>query len=131
MSQLILNECILSYVPKSCDLDPIHSKPLIECLYSIFTSLTDLFNSFLASGILPQFFKSALVTPILKKSCFDHNDKDNYRPVHALLLRCWKILSYPKFLPTTTHTILATLIVLVTALKQLFRKLFMICPFLL
>ena len=63
---------------------PIPSKLLIECLDSILPSLTDLFNSSLASGIFPQCFKSALVTPIIKKKCHDHNDLNNYRPVSNL-----------------------------------------------
>ena len=70
--------------PKSYDLDPIPSKLLIECLDSNLPSLTDLFNSSLTSGIFPQCFKSALVTPILKKRCLDHNDLNNYRPVSNL-----------------------------------------------
>ena len=75
---------MLSYsAPKSCELDPIPSKLLIECLDSIIPSLTDLFNSSLASGIFLQCFKSALVTPILKKMCIDHNDSNNYRPVSS------------------------------------------------
>ena len=81
VSQLTVKECILNSAPKSCELDPIPSKLLIECPDSI---LTDLFNSSLASGIFPQCFKSALVTPILKKRCFDHNDLNNYRPVSNL-----------------------------------------------
>ena len=84
VSQLTVKECILSSAPKSCELDPIPSKLLIECLDSILPSLTDLFNSSLASGIFPQCFKSALVTPILKKRCLDHNDLNNYRPVSNL-----------------------------------------------
>ena len=32
----------------------------------------------------PQCFKSALVTPILKKRCLDYNDLNNYRPVSNL-----------------------------------------------
>ena len=96
VSQLTVKECILSSAPKSCELDPIPSKLLIECLDSILPSLTDLFNSCiyflfylfyhlsLASGIFPQCFKSALVTPILKKRCLDHNDLNNYRPVSNL-----------------------------------------------
>ena len=84
VSQLTVKECILSSAPKSCELDPIPSKLLIECLDSILPSLTDLFNSSLASGIFPQCFKSALVTPILKKRCLDHNDFNNYRPVSNL-----------------------------------------------
>ena len=64
--------------PKSCELDPIPSKLLIECLDSIIPSLTDLFNSSLASGFFPQCIKSALVTHILIKRCLDHNDFNNY-----------------------------------------------------
>ena len=84
VSQLTVKECILISAPKSCELDPIPSKLLIECLDSILPSLTDLFRSSLASGIFPQCFKSALVTPILKKRCLDHNDLNNYRPVSNL-----------------------------------------------
>ena len=111
---------------KHLTFDPIPSKLLIECLDYILPSLTDLFNSSLASGIFPQCFKSALVTPILKKRCLDHNDLNNYRPVSNLcfIVKYWKNLSYPKFLPTSTLTIFTILvnqhIVQVTALKQLF-----------
>ena len=79
-----MNECIINSAPKSCDLDPIPSKLLIECLDYILPSRTDLFNSSLASGIFPQCIKSALVTPILKKGCLYHNDLNNYRPVSNL-----------------------------------------------
>ena len=55
--------------------------------------------------------------------------------IYALLLKYWKNLSYPKFLPNSTLTIFTILvnqhIVQVTALKQLFWKLLMICSFLL
>ena len=84
MSQLTVKECILNSDPKSCELDPIPSKLLIECQDSILPSLTDLFSSSLASGIFPQCFKSDLVTPILKQKCLDHNDLNNYRPVSNL-----------------------------------------------
>ena len=84
VSQLTVKECIHNSAPKSCELDPIPSKLLIECLDSILASLTDLFNSSLASGIFPQCFKSALVTPITNKRCLDHNDLNSYRPVSNL-----------------------------------------------
>ena len=84
MSQLTVKECILNSAPKSCELDPIPSKLLVECLDSILPSLTDLFISSLVSGVFPQCFKSALVTPILKKWCLDHNVLSNYRPVSNL-----------------------------------------------
>ena len=85
MFQLTVKECIRSSAPKSCDHDPIHSELSIECLESILPSLTDLFNSFLASGIFQQCIKSAFVTPILKRRCLDHNDLNNYRPDSNLL----------------------------------------------
>ena len=84
MSQLTVKECILNSAPKSCELDPIPSKLIIGCLNSIIPSHTDLFNSSLASGIFPQCFISALVTPILKKRGLDHNDLNNYLPVSNL-----------------------------------------------
>ena len=84
VSQLTVKECILNSAPKSCELGPIPSKILIECLDSILPSLSDLSNSSLASGIFPQCFKSALVTPIHKNKCLDHNDLNNYRPVYNL-----------------------------------------------
>ena len=84
VSQLTVKKCILNSAPKSCELDLIPSKLLIEYLDSILPSLTDLFNSSLASGISPQCFKSSLVTSILKKRSADHNDLNNDRPVSHL-----------------------------------------------
>ena len=84
MSQLTVKECILSSASKSRELDPFPSKLLIECQYSFIPTLTDLFNSFLASGIFPQCLKSAHAAPILKKRCLDHNDLNNYQPLSNL-----------------------------------------------
>ena len=84
VSQLTVKECIHNSAPKSCELDPIPSKLIIECLDYFLHSLTDLFNSSLKSNIFPQCFKSALVTSILKMRYFDHNDLNNYRPVSNL-----------------------------------------------
>ena len=84
VSQLTVKECMLISAPKACELDPIPSKLLQECLDYILPYLTDLFNSSLASGIFPQCLKSALVTPIPQKMCLDHNELNNYRPVSNL-----------------------------------------------
>ena len=69
-----MKESILISAPMSCDLDPIPSKLLIECLDPILPSPADLFKSSLAHGIFPQCFRSELVTPIPKQRCLDHND---------------------------------------------------------
>ena len=116
--------CSIFHVP--CELDPIPSKLLIECIDFILPSLTDLFNSSLASGIFPQCFKSALVTHILKKRCLDHNDLNNYRPVSNLcfiakILEKLVLSQVSSYLTLTIFTILVNQhIVQVTALKQLF-----------
>ena len=117
VSQLTVKEWILNSAPKSCELDPVPSKILIECLDSIHPSLTDLFNSSLASGIYPQCLKSALVTHILNKRCLDHNDSNNYRPVSNL---CFIAEILEKLYLNIIFTILVNQhIVQVTALKQL------------
>ena len=132
-SQLTVKECILIYAPKSCELDPIPSKLLIECIDSNLPSLIDLFNSSLASGIFPQCFKSALVTPILKERCLDHNDLNIYRPVSNPFL-IDKILEKNVFSHVSSylnsHNLVNQHIVQVRALKQLIRKLLVICSFL-
>ena len=46
VSQLTVKECIHISASKSCELDPIPSKLLIECLDSILPSLFNLFNLF-------------------------------------------------------------------------------------
>ena len=124
VSQLTVKECILISAPKSCELDPIPSKLLIECLDSILPSLTDPFDSYLASShnasnqLLSHLFskRGVLITMI----CITIG----LSLIYALLLKYWKNLSYPKFLPISTLTIFTILvnqhIAQVTALKQLF-----------
>ena len=88
-----------------------------------YASLTDLFNTSLASGIFPQCIKSALVTPILKKRCLDHNDLNNYRPVSNLcfianILEKLVLSQVSSYLNSHNFTILVNQhIVQVTALK--------------
>ena len=137
VSQLIVKEYILNSAPKSCELDPFPFKLLIECLDSLLHSLTDQLNSSLASGIFPQCFKSGLATQILKKGVFIAMiwTTIGLFLIYALLLKYWKNLFYPMFLPTWTLTIFTILvnqlIVQVTVLKLLFWMLLKICSFLL
>ena len=75
---------IIKSSPKTCNLDPIPTPLLIECLDSLLPSVTALVNSSLSSGIFPNACKSALVTPLLKKATLDQNELKNYRPVSNL-----------------------------------------------
>ena len=56
----------------------------MECLDTLLLSLTALVNSSLSSGIFPEVFKTALVTPLLMKKSLDQNELKNYRPVSNL-----------------------------------------------
>ena len=137
VSQLAVRECILNSAPKSCELDPIPSKLLIECLDYILPSLTDLFSSLLhlasshnaSNQLLSHLFSKRGVLITMPWTTI------GLSLIYAILLRYWKNLSYHKFLPTSTLTIFTILvnqhIVQITALKQPFRKWFMICSFIL
>ena len=112
VTQLIVRECILNSAPMLCDLDPIRTKLLKECLDSILPSLTVLFSSSLASVIYPQCYMSALVTTILHIRCLDHNDLNNYWPVSNLCIiaNILEKLVFSQVLATSTHTILTILV---------------------
>ena len=135
MSQSTVNECILSSAPKSCELDPIPSKFLIECLDSIISLiylalLLHLASSHNASNQLLSHLFS-------KKRYLDHNDLNNYRPISNLcfiakILEKHVLSQDSSYL--SSHNLYSTCqphIVKVTALKQPIRKLLMICSLLL
>ena len=71
---------------KSCDLDPIPTPILHDCLEEITPIVTDIVNKSLSCGVIPQCFKHALrlVKPLLKKAKLDPNCPSNYRPVSNL-----------------------------------------------
>ena len=69
---------------KSCDLDPIPTSVLYDCLDEIIPIVTSIMNKSLSSGIVPQCFKHALVKPLLKKVSLDPNCLKHYRPISSL-----------------------------------------------
>ena len=58
---------------KSCDLDPIPTSVLYDCLDEIIPIVTSIMTMSLSSGIVPQCFQHALVKPLLKKASLDTN----------------------------------------------------------
>uniref|UniRef100_UPI003AF53422 reverse transcriptase domain-containing protein n=1 Tax=Thiolapillus sp. TaxID=2017437 RepID=UPI003AF53422 len=84
VSESVVKNLILKSAPKTCQLDPIPTPLLVECLDTLLPSLTALVNSSLSSGVFPEVFKTALVTPLLKKKSLDQNELKNYRPVSNL-----------------------------------------------
>ena len=69
----------------SCDLDPLPTNLLKECIDLFSPFLTKLFNLSLTNSTVPQKFKVAHITPIVKKPGLDPDQPENYRPISNLL----------------------------------------------
>ena len=69
---------------KSCSLDPLPTFLLKECIDYLALIITAIINSSISHCQVPSAFKSAVVTPQLKKSSFPQDDLSNYRPVSNL-----------------------------------------------
>ena len=68
----------------SCDLDPIPTSLVLDCISVLMTPITNIVNYSLQEGSFPSCFKTAHVTPLLKKAGLDRNILKNYRPVSNL-----------------------------------------------
>ena len=68
-------------IVKSCDLDPLPTSVLKNCLDILITPITDIINISMETGTFPQNFKEAHVRPLLKKTSLPKNELKNYRPV--------------------------------------------------
>ena len=69
---------------KSCLLDPWPTFLVNDCLDILLPSITKLVNYSLSEGAVPDGFKSAVVTPLIKKSSLPKDDLKNYHPVSGL-----------------------------------------------
>ena len=56
---------LTKFATKSCDIDPMLSSLLLDCLNVVLPSMTDIINDSLVSGAFPTFYKSAIVKPLL------------------------------------------------------------------
>ena len=70
--------------PKSCDLDPMPTSVLYDCLHEIIPIVTCIINKSVSSGIVPQCFIRALVKTRINKASLDPNCLKHYRPVSSL-----------------------------------------------
>ena len=69
---------------KQCDLDPLPTWLLKDSIDLLAPYIAHLFNTSLATGCVPDAFKVAYITPLLKKSGLDVDSPENYRPVSNL-----------------------------------------------
>ena len=74
-------ETLKTCQPKSCELDPIPTSLLLECVDSLLPSLTYLINKSLQFGSCPSEYKASVVKLLLKKQNLDPKQLRDYRPV--------------------------------------------------
>ena len=75
-----IKSIIMSMSTKSCELDRLPTPLLKLCIDLLIRPITILVNKSLSSGCFPTIWKTAIVTPLLKKSNLGKQYK-NYRPV--------------------------------------------------
>ena len=78
--KIIIESC----ASKSCDLDPVPTDILKQCLSELLPCITKVLNDSLQTGLVPDPFKHAIVKPLLKKAGLDENELKNYRPISNL-----------------------------------------------
>ena len=69
---------------KQCASDPIRTWLLKKISGMILPFVKSMANQSFSDGIVPKFWKSAQITPLLKKTCHDHNVASSYRPISNL-----------------------------------------------
>ena len=84
VSQEEIRKIIMKSPSKSCLLDQWPTFLVKECIDILLPSITRLVNCSLSEGVVPDEFKKAIVTPLIKKSSLPPNDLKNYRPVLGL-----------------------------------------------
>ena len=67
-----------------CDLGPISTAHLKQCLPVLLPILTNIVNLSLRFGVFPKQFKLCSVIPLLKQYNLDEKDLSNYRPTSHL-----------------------------------------------
>uniref|UniRef100_A0A8C6KC16 Reverse transcriptase domain-containing protein n=1 Tax=Nothobranchius furzeri TaxID=105023 RepID=A0A8C6KC16_NOTFU len=79
-----ISDIIHKSKPSTCLLDPLPTALVKSCLPSLLPLVSALTHASLSSGIVPSIFKTAAVTPILKKPSSDPNIFTNLRPISNL-----------------------------------------------
>ena len=70
---------------KSCELDPVPTWLLMECIVDLVPIVTAIVNSSHKDAHVPSSMKRGRVRPLLKKASLDPNVLKNYRPVSNFL----------------------------------------------
>ena len=84
VTEIKFRRLIKSTPPKACNLDPLPTWLLKDCLDELLPVLTNIINVSLSSGVVPRSFRASLILPVLKKPNLDPNDLGNYHPIANL-----------------------------------------------
>ena len=79
-----VRKIIMSSPNKSRDLGPLPTTLLKACLDALVSPITNIIKTLLCSGMFPDDFKQAHVSPLLKKSSLLKDDLNSYRPISNL-----------------------------------------------
>ena len=77
-------ELIMKAKPSTCQLDPLPTQFVRTCLPSLAPLISAIIHSSLTTGTVPSSFKTAAITPILKKPGADPSNLNNLRPISNL-----------------------------------------------
>ena len=69
---------------KSCELDPLHTWLLKECIAELVPTITDIVKMSLRESMIPKSLKTSLIRPLLEKTGLESYILKNYRPVSNL-----------------------------------------------
>ena len=61
---------------KPCELDPLPTWLLKECIAELVPTITDIVNMSLRDSLMPKSLKTALIRPLIKKTGLDSNFAD-------------------------------------------------------
>ena len=84
VSQDIVDKIIRNSPKKSCLLDSLLTFLIKECSDILLPSITKLVNCSFMEGCVPDGFKTAVVSQLIKKATLPADDFKNYRPVSGL-----------------------------------------------
>ena len=84
VSEDMVGRIITNSPTKSCLMDPWPTFLIKECSHKLLPSITKLVNFSLMEDYVPGGFKTAVITPLIKKANLQADDLKNYHPVSGL-----------------------------------------------
>jgi len=84
LSEEEIRKLLLKSPPKTCSLDPLPTDVLLESIDILLPFICAMCNASLREGVLPSSQKTAIITPVVKKSGLDPDEPQSYRPISNL-----------------------------------------------